>query len=68
MERGAEMNATISLTADEIKTAIKEYVQRQGWLVQGQVTLEHEVDDDRLAGVVTYSATVQVRPVPPVKE
>lgn len=61
------MRATLGLKADEIRTAIKEYVERNGWKVSGAVRLDaYEETDMRGEGAgFVVSACVEVEPVQP---
>ena len=49
------MSATRTLSHSEIQTAIKEYVEREGWTVSGTPTILHS--EDHPMGGITYTAT-----------
>jgi hypothetical protein len=53
------MSATRTLTTSEIQTAIKEFVEREGWTVSGTPSITHS--DGQLDGVV-YHATASLEP------
>jgi hypothetical protein len=56
------VRASITITQSDMETAIKEYVQRQGWVVDGRVQLSHDTDNDRGMSSTSYSATMSVSP------
>lgn len=57
------MKATLGLKADEIRAAIKEYVERRGWQVSGVVRLEAQEETDmrgeRTGFILTSSVDVE---------
>lgn len=53
------MKATLTLTDNEIREAIKQYVERFGWKVSGTVDIKYRAGDQRDPGEYSASLTVE---------
>jgi hypothetical protein len=61
------VKATVTLSQDEIKRALAEYVQRNGMRVSGPVSLHYSPGDQRDPGECTATVTVEAAAAnPPV--